>query len=57
MPIFKKYCPICGMDVDKNKGMKRFGKYFCSEKHADEYGEKLEQNKSKTAGHGGGCCG
>jgi ribosomal protein S27AE len=35
--LLQKYCPVCGMDVDKGTATKRFGKYFCSEKHLDYY--------------------
>ena len=26
----KHHCPICGIDIEKESGIKRFGKYFCS---------------------------
>lgn len=55
--LFKKHCPICGVDVEKEKAVKRFGKYLCSEEHAEEYRKKLAQEESKTASRGGGCCG
>ena len=54
--LFKKHCPICGQDVEKEKAVKRFGKYLCSEKHAEEYREKLAKEESRTAKRGG-CCG
>jgi len=37
MGWFDKYCEKCGMKVDKKTAPQRFGKYFCSEKHAEEY--------------------
>ena len=37
--LFKKHCPICGQDVQKEKAIKRFGKYHCSEEHAEEYSD------------------
>lgn len=30
---FSEKCPVCGMKVKKGKGVKRFGKIFCSEVH------------------------
>jgi len=53
--LFKKHCPICGKDVEKDKAIKRFGKYFCSEEHAEEHRKKLTREESKRAS-GGGCC-
>lgn len=55
--LFKKHCPVCGQDVEKEKAVKRFGKYLCSEEHAEEYRKKLAKEESKTASRGGGCCG
>ena len=55
--LFKKHCPICGMDVDKEKAIKRFGAYLCSEGHAEEYRKKLAAEESKAASRGRkGCC-
>lgn len=56
--LFSKHCPICGMDVDKKIGIKRFGKYFCSEEHAHQYAER-KKDKEKyqySRGKGRGCC-
>ncbi len=56
--FFKKYCPICGKEVEKDKAVIRFGKYLCSEEHAEEYGKKVAQEESRAANRGsGGCCG
>lgn len=52
--FFKKHCPVCGMDVDKEKAIKRFGEYFCSEEHAEEYRQKMAKEQSKQ--RGGSCC-
>jgi YHS domain-containing protein len=42
--LLQKHCPVCGMDVDKRTAAKRFGKYFCSEKHVDQYAQmKIER--------------
>lgn len=54
--FFKKHCPICGMVVDKEKDINRFGEHFCSEEHAEEYRQKMAKEKSQHSGHGGSCC-
>ncbi|MGI0050579.1 MAG: hypothetical protein ACRD8K_02475 [Nitrososphaeraceae archaeon] len=54
-----KHCPVCGMDVEKEIGIKRFGNYFCSDSHAQQYTEKRmasEISKEEDSHHGGGCC-
>ena len=55
--LFKKHCPVCGQDVEKEKAVKRLGKYLCSEEHAEEYRKKLAQEESRATSRGGGCCG
>lgn len=52
--LFKKHCPICNMEVDKN-GIARHGKYFCSEAHAKEYQEKMDKDEKGTK-HNSSCC-
>jgi YHS domain-containing protein len=57
--LLQKHCPICGMDVDKNTAIKRFGKYFCSEEHAEHYAQmKMEREnyRGRDGMTGGGCC-
>jgi YHS domain-containing protein len=60
--LLQKHCPVCGMDVDKNTAIKRFGKYFCSDEHASQYAEMkmasdMEGRDSSGYGsRGGGCC-
>ena len=61
---FATYCPTCGIDVEKEKGIKRFGKYFCSEQHAADYTkmrmmneEREEEDYSRSRRGFGGCCG
>ena len=44
--ISQKYCPVCRVDVNKSTDMKRFGKYFCSEDHAQQYA-KTEDDKER----------
>jgi len=55
--LFKKHCPVCGMAVEKEKAINKFGEYFCSEEHAEAYRQKLAKADSKAAGRGGDCCG
>ena len=60
--MFEKHCQICGIDVKKEIAPKRFGKYFCSEEHAQQYvAKKLEQEKQmeeekRRHPSRGGCC-
>lgn len=54
--LFKKHCPVCGMDVKKEKAVKEFGQYLCSEECVEEYRKKLAKEESKATS-GGGCCG
>ncbi len=56
MGLFTKRCPICGMEVDKEKAVEKFGKYFCSEDHAEEYRKKNAEAEAKSGKRGGGCC-
>jgi hypothetical protein len=53
-----KCCEICGMKVDKKTAPQRFGKYFCSEKHAEEYanGVKKQRGDASKGQRQGGCC-
>lgn len=55
---FKKHCPICGMDVDKERAIKRFGKHLCSESCAEKYVERLKEMEEEERKHPrrGGCC-
>jgi len=60
--MFEKHCQICGVEVKKETSSKRFGKYFCSEEHANEYvkkkeaEEKAREEYEKTHPRRGGCC-
>jgi len=61
---FATYCPTCGIDVEKEKGIKRFGKYFCSEEHAQDYSKlrmaneiEEEEYEPRSRRGFGGCCG
>lgn len=54
--LFKKHCPVCEQTVEKEKAVKRFGKYLCSDEHAEEYRKIFAKEESRSAGHGG-CCG
>ena len=50
----KHHCPVCVIDVQKEIGIKRFGKYFCSDEHAQQYRSRNEEENSN--GKSGGCC-
>ena len=63
----KHHCPICGIDVEKDSAIKRFGKYFCSEEHALQYTERKtreeeqdrinrQRREERGGGRRGGCC-
>ncbi len=57
--MFEKHCPVCGMDVKKEIGVKRFGKYFCSVDHGEKYAQIVnEREKEQREGNrnSGGCC-
>lgn len=47
--MFEKHCPICGIDIKKETAVKRFGKYFCSDKHAQQYVAKKEEEEERRA--------
>ncbi|MGH9925239.1 MAG: hypothetical protein ACRD4J_03365 [Nitrososphaeraceae archaeon] len=57
---FEKHCPVCGTDVEKELGIKRFGKYFCSDNHAEVYAKKKMEKEilsdEESDRGGGGCC-
>ena len=50
------------MDVKKESAIKRFGKFFCSDSHSEQYvekkqaEEKTEEEYRKTHPRRGGCC-
>lgn len=51
---FKKKCPICGMELKKDREYpEEFGKKFCSENCREEYKKKMVGEQSN---HSGGCC-
>ncbi|MGI0047268.1 MAG: hypothetical protein ACREBB_08780 [Nitrosotalea sp.] len=56
--MFEKHCQICGMDVKKESAIKRFGKFFCSDSHAEQYTVKREEEGERRAKEpkSGGCC-
>jgi len=43
--MFEKHCQICRIEVDKKTASKRFGKYFCSDDHTQQYLKKREEQK------------
>jgi len=55
--LLKKHCPVCGMDVDNDSSVKRFGKHFCSVEHAEKFAEaNASQQRDNSRESGGGCC-
>lgn len=57
--MFEKHCPVCGMDVKKEIGVKRFGKYFCSVNHGEKYAQivnEREREQRENNRGSGGCC-
>jgi len=61
--MFEKHCLICGMDVKKETAVKRFGKYFCNDEHAQQYTSKraeeeqrMSEEERRNPRRGGGCC-
>lgn len=57
--MFEKHCQICGIDVKKEASPKRFGKYFCSEEHAEKHVklrmEQEEREARETRRRSSGC--
>jgi hypothetical protein len=57
---FEKHCPVCGIDVEKELGIKRFGKYFCYDNHAEVYTKKKMEKEissdEESDRRGGSCC-
>lgn len=35
--LSKPYCEVCGIDVNSDTELKRFGKFFCSNEHMEQY--------------------
>jgi len=61
--MFEKHYQICRIEVDKKTASKRFGKYFCSDDHTQQYLKKREEQKRAMAEEEkrrprkrGGCC-
>ena len=44
----RNYCSICGMKVDKERDFQRFGKHFCSEQHAEQYVQEMQNSRQAT---------
>jgi len=51
---FSKHCPVCGMDVNQETSVKKFGKQLCSISCAEKYTEKKAKEKQNKPR--GGCC-
>lgn len=59
MGLFTKYCAFCGMKIEKDQDIIRFGKHFDSEQHAELYAKQQEENHKahdESAHQGHGCC-
>ncbi len=54
--MFEKHCQICGMDVKKETVIKRFGKYFCNDQHAEQFVQMKKEEEAREPRRGGGCC-
>lgn len=68
----QSYCEVCGIDLDPTSSaiLKRFGKYFCSEEHMNQFvnarvksiGIENSNDRRGTDGQeprkrrSGGCC-
>jgi hypothetical protein len=50
LALLQKHCPVCGLDIDKNTSIRRFGKYFCAEDHASQYAEmKMKRDAERNS--------
>lgn len=47
--MFEKYCLVCGVEVKKDVAIKRFGKYFCSQDHAQQYVSKRAEEEQRMS--------
>ena len=47
--MFEKHCQICGIEVKKETALKRFGKYFCNDKHAEEFVQQERERQEREA--------
>lgn len=54
----RKKCPICGMDVTEQGGIKKHGEIFCSQACIEEYekGHKAEGSGKNESKKGSSCC-
>lgn len=59
MGLFTRYCAFCGMKVEKDQDIVRFGKHFDSEEHAEQYSKGVEESQGahdNSSHQGHGCC-
>ncbi|TBR08535.1 MAG: hypothetical protein EPO62_06555 [Candidatus Nitrosotenuis sp.] len=60
--MFEKHCRVCGIEVKKETEVKRFGKHFCNDEHANQFGAKIaederrEEEYQKWHPRRDGCC-
>jgi len=53
---FTKHCKICGIDLEKNHGIKRFGKLFCTDEDANQYVKLNQEHQKEYSSRRRGCC-
>jgi len=41
--VQQQYCQVCGIDVKADAELKRFGKFFCSKDHIEQYVRAKQQ--------------
>ena len=47
MELFTKHCAICGKRIERGNDIKRFGKHFDSEEHAEQYAKMTERKTNR----------
>lgn len=64
----EQYCELCGIDVRQDTELKRFGKFFCSNEHIEEFVKAKQRElgleeqqgnykgRRKLSSFDGGCC-
>ena len=59
MGLFTKYCALCGMKIEKNSDIVKFGRHFDSEQNAELYAKQREESHKThddSAHQGHSCC-
>lgn len=53
----KTSCHKCGREIEKKSAEKRFGKFFCNEKEAEEFASQEEKRRAEPRRReSNGCC-